>query len=144
MNFTSEEINKKIRLICDNENIGYDVFNDCGKTIPYIGWFWRDVDFDRTKNYYFGILPKYKAESSLDEDNPVERVGFMQNNKWDYEYVIANSDEWKIIKDTIIELISDDVVDINKLIKLNNLIQSLNDGRKKYTEEELWDMYEDI
>lgn len=43
--------------------------NQYGKRIPYIGWFWRLVDFDRR------IVPIGDCG---------EFVGFMENNKWDY------------------------------------------------------------
>lgn len=40
-----------------------------GKRVPYIGWFWRDVDFAR-EYYVIGNCGQF--------------IGFMENNKWGY------------------------------------------------------------
>lgn len=40
-----------------------------GKRVPYIGWFWRNVDF-ANGTFYIGDCGEF--------------VGFMENNKWDY------------------------------------------------------------
>lgn len=51
-------------------------YRDSGKPIPYVGWFWRSVDFNHPIS--LGIVP----------DTPFgELVGFMENNKWDYGWV---------------------------------------------------------
>jgi hypothetical protein len=45
-----------------------------GKNIPYIGWFWRNVDF-------CGCVPIGSMEAS---DEGPGFIGFIGNNKWDY------------------------------------------------------------
>ena len=91
MRVTSEMLNEKIREICDDGTL-YNAFGD--KSIPYIGWFWRDVDFD-SHTYEFGILPVIRT--GFDRNDKV-RVGFMESNKWGYEYVDCPADTWAEIK----------------------------------------------
>ena len=45
--------------------------NEHGKRVPYIGWFWRSVDFASPEPY-------------IPIGNCGEFVGFMESNKWDY------------------------------------------------------------
>ena len=49
-----------------------------GKVVPYIGWFWRGVPFGE-KKLTLGSIPG-------------GIIGFMENNKWDY-------DEWETTED---------------------------------------------
>jgi hypothetical protein len=42
-----------------------------GKRIPYIGWYWRDVEFSDPNSIYIGHCGEF--------------VGFMVKNKWDYQ-----------------------------------------------------------
>ena len=96
---TSEELNARLREIEDeSERYGYEAFG--GKAIPYIGWYWRDVNFDHDGKYPFGILP---IMDGLDA-NDTPRVGFMENNKWDYEYVYAAAEQWAEIKRLLTEV----------------------------------------
>ena len=75
----NKDLNNKIAKFCqdftneDHEDITVVGLEDSGKIVPYIGWFWRLVDFD--KPIRLGYLP-------------CRFVGFMENNKWDY-------DEWQ-------------------------------------------------
>ncbi len=94
---TSAELNEKLASISDeDEKYGYEAFG--GKAIPYIGWYWRSVDFDAVDGYLFGILP---VVDGLDS-NDVPRVGFMENNKWDYDHVRATEAQWSEIKRLLI------------------------------------------
>jgi hypothetical protein len=86
---TSEELNNKIKGICDDIT-HYDAFGH--KSIPYIGWFWRNVHFD-SEGCYFGILPGGE-------------VGFMENNKWGYEERYCTGDDWKEVKVLLIEAVT--------------------------------------
>ncbi len=52
------------------------------------------VDFDRGGTYLFGVLPS-------DEEHDYPLVGFMENNKWDYDFVVANSHQWARIKELL-------------------------------------------
>lgn len=96
----SKELNRRIREICDGasffgapEGYGYEAFG--GKPIAYIGWFWRQVDFDNFDRL-FGVLPP-------DEEHDYPLIGFMQNNKWDYSYVKASEEQWVRIKELLVE-----------------------------------------
>ncbi len=106
---TSDEINKKINEIAD-EVEKYD-FNiaDSGKTIPYIGWYWRNVNWNRT-TYTIGRIPGTFN-------------GFMENNKWDYPTISLNEKEWAEIKRLIIAVCENTNKDT--LTALNNYIQNL-------------------
>jgi hypothetical protein len=89
MNYVQSEIlNKKIREICDDENYKVSGLSHTGKCIPYIGWYWRDVDFT-SDEYLFG-----DCEGCF--------IGFMENNKWDYGYVKANGEQWSRIKNLLL------------------------------------------
>jgi len=105
---TSEELNKKIEEIC-NDTTYYQIFG--GKCLPYIGWYWREVDFDQ-ETYTFGVLPGKKP-----------RLAFMENNKWGYDSVHCPSQDWQEIK----KLLEDVVQNFCKetLERVNEKIQSL-------------------
>lgn len=66
----SDYLNRKIKEAEDAER--HDLYltelMGTGKVIPYIGWFWHDVDF--TKPIWLGCC--------------VEFVGFLESNKWGY------------------------------------------------------------
>jgi len=82
----SEEINKRI-----------DKADDAGeKVLPYMGWYWRDVDFDNgpiTLGLSYGDI----------------QVGFMENNKWGYEELIIEKTHplFNEIKELIIKCLRD-------------------------------------
>lgn len=60
----SAELNRALSEIAGRDDL--EVRH--GKAIPYIGWYWRCVDFDQPIS--FGDCGDF--------------VGFMENNKWDY------------------------------------------------------------
>lgn len=98
----SAELNEELRKIVDEPELyGYEAFG--GKAVPYIGWYWRDVDFDSPGPYAFGVLPVY--EGTLD-DNDKPRAGFMENNKWGYEYVTATPEQWAHIKELLVAVVN--------------------------------------
>lgn len=93
----SEEMNRRIYKLDGKGDLPYEAFG--GKAIPYIGWFWRNVNFDRVdqhSRYGFGVIP------TGDDGNDRPLIGFMQNNKWDYDYVWANQEQWDEIKRLIV------------------------------------------
>lgn len=55
-----------------------------GKVIPYIGWVWRDFDWDDYKWYPLGHCGDF--------------VGFMVSNKWDYPSIRPTPDQAKAIR----------------------------------------------
>lgn len=117
----SEELNRRISEICDESEIyGFQAFG--GKTIPYIGWYWRTVDFDRTDGYAFGVMPPH-AGSAFESACTEPHVGFMENNKWDYDYVHANAEQWAEIKRLLIAAVTEPSVATLKAA--NDAIQAL-------------------
>lgn len=63
-----------------------------GKRIPYIGWFWRNVDFHDLSSIPIGDCGEF--------------VGFMENNKWDYPQRRLTQEEGEKIVEIIDEAIS--------------------------------------
>jgi len=109
---TSDELNRRIAELCDEPEDcgGFEAFG--GKSIPYVGWFWRTVNFGigRGPITQFGILPGGE-------------VGFMERNKWGYSSVTATDEQWENIK----ELLEDAVLDParDRFEKVYDAIQGL-------------------
>ena len=104
----NKEINTKI--VEAEETIIYESLLG-EKTIPYIGWFWREIDFD-AEEMDFGVIPAGTADVVIDgiPQEPKSKkalVGFMANNKWDYPYVHANKKQWAEIKAAIVDALED-------------------------------------
>jgi hypothetical protein len=86
---TSGEINE---AICTIENNKIDEepphapasLRASGKNIPYYGWFWRNVDFDR---------PITLAYANGDGFDTPGWVGFCENNKWGYQQWTATVEQ---------------------------------------------------
>lgn len=93
----SKEMNKAIHELEDD--LDNSIYESCigEKLIPYIGWFWRPVDFD-SDNCWLGILPIYDEDG---ESNDTVKVGFMVKNKWFYDKFMVDGDEWQILKTII-------------------------------------------
>jgi hypothetical protein len=72
---TSDELNANLRDIENDEAKPFFVAGlyHHGKTLPYIGWYWRDVDWDQPLR--LGDCGSF--------------IGFMENNKWGYP-------EWRV------------------------------------------------
>jgi hypothetical protein len=82
----SAALNAAIVEICDDESLPRPLGMSGGKRIPYIGWYWRNVDF--TQPFSLG---RTRIEASVFEQIHGLRghhgpgwAGFMENNKWDY------------------------------------------------------------
>lgn len=92
------------------------------KRLPYIGWFWRHIEFSNIES-----IPIGKCE---------DFVGFMANNKWDYpERYLTREEAMQVIKliDEAIAasreggLLSDTIEKRdNKLKELWNYMQTLD------------------
>lgn len=93
----SKTLNKKIREIADDEQ-PYLVkgLSDSGKCIPYIGWFWREVDFDKP------LTLGYTDEKGFDVPH---WVGFMENNKWGYPEFACTKEQSAEIKRLLVEAV---------------------------------------
>lgn len=90
---TSAELNAAIAAICDDtehyEPIKGGLY-DTGKVIPYIGWYWRDVDFD-APYVVLGDCGFF--------------IGFMENNKWGYPQCALDGEHSALIRDRLIALV---------------------------------------
>ena len=89
----SNELNEQIAAICDDDT-DYEAFG--GKAIPYIGWWWREINFDR-ESCIFGVIPGDEEDLS-GEVSGKPLVGFMSRNKWGYDYIHCNGEDWIEIK----------------------------------------------
>ncbi len=116
---TSKKINKLINDLEDFEN---PIYKSCigEKLIPYIGWFWRTVNFDADE-CGLGIIPKL-TEGFETTDAP--HIGFMENNKWDYEEFYIDGDVWKNLKELIVDAIKSKQPD--KFKKVDEYMQKLS------------------
>lgn len=65
----NEKYNRYIRDFADCETGEVDPSGH-GKRVPYVGWFWRFVDFSRLDRIPIGDCGPF--------------IGFMENNKWGY------------------------------------------------------------
>lgn len=110
----SDQLNSAIAALDDLPNAEELRSRDkMEKIVPYIGWFWRRVDFN-APTYSFGIIPTGTPEYTMSDGNGNEThgprsaspcVGFMENNKWDYPYTRDTTpDEWTEIKRLLVEL----------------------------------------
>jgi hypothetical protein len=96
----SKEINEAICKIDEDGLSKQNIYKSSigEKIIPYIGWFWRNIDFD-ADSVWLGVLPEYKSQF---EKNDKVRCGFMENNKWGYEEFEVKGSEWQHLKELII------------------------------------------
>ena len=107
---TSERLNTLILELSSRDDLLYETYG--GKTIPYIGWYWRRVNFD-SSDYYFGVLPGGE-------------LGFMENNKWDYEVCHCSPMDWKMIRRLLETALLNQTHENFKAV--DDKIQSLADG----------------
>lgn len=114
---TSDEINQKIKELDGRDDLPYVSFGS--KAIPYIGWYWRTVDFD-AEQVFLGILPVYDSPW---ESNDRPRVGFMQNNKWDYDYLPIKGEPWSHLRSLIETALTDMTAEAFKCV--DDYMQSL-------------------
>ena len=103
------EYNQFMRDWADKEND-----HGCGKRIPYIGWYWRHVEFS-------GDIPIGDCG---------EFIGFMVNNKWDHpERYLDDVEKMEVIR------IIDEAMYLNQQGGLGSEILKNVEGKL----EELWD-----
>ena len=108
----SKTINEKIRELEDDEDRDFQALNN--KPISYIGWFWREVDFDAG-----GVsIGRCKTEQTfllgMPFEGPSDFFGFMENNKWDYDEYWVTADLWIEIKATVIAFVENPTVETSK------------------------------
>lgn len=75
------DLNERIAAIADMESeFAVDWLQSSGKALPYLGWGWRDVDYDYIDLGYTGGT-----------------VWVMQSNKWGYPYYSCSQAECESI-----------------------------------------------
>lgn len=80
------EYNEFLRARADYHVDEHDKHNH-GKRLPYIGWFWRHLEF---------------SDGTLPIGDCGQFIGFIANNKWNYSERLTTSDEFARIM-TIID-----------------------------------------
>lgn len=106
----SDEINRRAEEV-DQTEWGFDCFGS--KIIPYIGWFWRNVDWD-AEECLLGVVP---GEPPL--------VGFMQNNKWSYPSFTIEGESWATLRLLVEALLKDTPPSAARCAELCQFMQSL-------------------
>ena len=101
------ELNSAIKeldgfLIEAPENLVPPGLAGTGKLFPYVGWFWRAVSWDNgCQRGYKLYIPSDSAErydpDAIPGDEP-QFIGFMENNKWDYEEGRCTADSFRTIR----------------------------------------------
>ncbi len=91
----SKTLNAKIKELDGDDRFTVKGLEDSGKVIPYIGWFWRNVDFTRA------ISLGYTTEGEEEWDAP-DFVGFMENNKWGYPEVTCTLEQTENVERLLI------------------------------------------
>ncbi len=92
----SKTLNDKIAELDGDERFEVKGLEGSGKCIPYIGWFWRTVDF--THAIHLG----YTNEKGYDFP---AFVGFMQNNKWGYPTFKCTLAQTQQVEELLIEAV---------------------------------------
>lgn len=82
-----------------------------GKAIPYIGWYWRSIDWDYACEHGLRIYAptrraKSQSASQIELSDVPPFYGFMQNNKWGYNEVWLNSFQARMIREYAENLVS--------------------------------------
>lgn len=98
----------------DNDPTGH------GKRIPYIGWFWRHVEFSRG-TFPIGFTSDFN--------------GFMENNKWGYNERNATPDEFA----AILTIIDEAMLANQQGGQLSQIIANTNAALER-----LWDYFQTL
>lgn len=93
-----------------------DSTDGCEKRVPYIGWFWRKVEFSHPDQIPIGDCGSF--------------IGFMVNNKWDYPERYLTSEE----AEQVITLIDQAIEAANQGGMLDKILKSRDNKLQ-----ELWD-----
>jgi len=121
----SKKLNDWIQKWCDDGE--YDV-HQTGKSIAYIGWYWREVDF--TIPFRLG---KCKSEGTVVEgigilETTSDFIGFMENNKWSYDQIRVSKSFYEkfitILREVKLSHERNDKLSLDSLQEINDLIQS--------------------
>ena len=118
----SKELNEAIDELCAKEPLIY-ASSMGGKLVPYIGWFWRNVNFNADYVHLGIVPPMYVDDPDYFEHNPTPKVGFMENNKWDYPEFIVKGNDLHILKHLLITAVKEKTEDAFR--EVDEFIQSL-------------------
>lgn len=90
-------LNAEMRAM-DREDFPFAVrgLEGSGKIVPYIGWFWRAVDFSAPE-FWLGYC----------NDSCGQFVGFMQNNKWDYPEFCITAEQVVRVRELLVAVAVD-------------------------------------
>ena len=133
---TKKESNKLNSWIKKWVDDGEFNVSDTGKSLAYIGWYWRDIDF--TEPF---ILGHCKSEGTIIPgvgvfESAADFIGFMENNKWGYKEIRVSKIFYEIFIDKIREIKfaneRTDKLSLDSLREINDLIQS---QRSQFEEE---------
>lgn len=102
-----DELNQKLSKLT-HEDKGFSYMGWENK-FPYMGWYWRTVDFSRIR------LGKVECGTT----------GFMENNKWSYDEYECTPEESKIIKDICVDIVLDNNIDMEKRKRLIDYFNTL-------------------
>ena len=85
---TSDKLNEILAELADADDL-YNVkgLEGTDRCIPYIGWFWRDVNFDADR-CTLGDCGQF--------------VGFMEKNKWGYDQFVIEGERWARVKQLLV------------------------------------------
>jgi len=114
--YTSEELNEQISNM---ETDAHPVkgLEGTGKSVPYIGWYWRNVDFKEYGYYPLGEIPDMF-------------IGFMVNNKWGYKSWYPMEDQAKEIHRLLINaVLSDETKDFQELFNYIQTCKEVRNGK---------------
>ena len=89
-----------------------------GKRVPYIGWYWRNVDF---------------VNKSISIGNCGDYIGVMENNKWDYPERLLTENEC----DQVINIIDEAIIKSQE----GGNVKSIRDNTVE-TLEKLWPLFQ--
>ena len=89
---TSDELNSALSDL-DDENLEVHGLDATGKSVPYIGWYWRYIDFDRP-------IPLARCQPDpAPFGSGTSFVGFIAKNKWGYDQWDTSEKEAKRIRE---------------------------------------------
>lgn len=120
----SREINHRLRALDRDEEFTQAL--PAHKIIPYIGWFWREVNFDRLA-YSIGVIPKDSADD-IDENY----AGFMEANKWGYPYIYMTTTQTTKLHELIVGAILEETTEA--FIKVHKWMQKLGKGKEYHVD----------
>ncbi len=119
----SKTLNTKIKELDGTERFNVKGLEGSGKCIPYIGWFWREVDF--TSPISLGILPPQDSQFAKTDG----WVGFMENNKWGYDEFTCTLPQSQRLEELLIEAI--EKLSNETLQAVFNYMQTLRPSKKR-------------